>query len=721
MATGSLWDLRSKDRSPMRKSLVARARKRTTVRVAPDEWVIYGNPSLSDTRDSYTVTRVDGEWDCTCHGHDHGDTRARTGCSHITGAMLWLEENPDAVDVDGYSDLGAGSTDTGTSTGDDPERHEPAPLNLQPVLEGWDPSHLDPDHPPLPSQVLGPKDVELQGFDTYRPAQWQAIVEAVELFRTNTKVVFLSAPTGAGKTLISESVRRILGVRGIYTCTTKVLQDQVMRDFGYFAKLLKGRSNYPTLDQPTNQDLTAGDCTREKAALPACASCTGFSAWDRASGPTVYHCDWCHPAHQCPYEKAKWDAVRAQLAVLNTAYLLAETNRARGLFSKWPFVIIDEADKLEEELMRYVEVGVTPRMRKRLQIGLPAKKTVEEEWVAWARNAVRATDRWLQNRTPQLIPDVKARREERAVVRLREELLYVLEEEEDDQGDSFDRLSEGWVYTGYENKKEDWATVTFKPVMVRDYARDALWNHGDRFLLMSATFVSAQQMAYDLGLDDDEWEVVEVPSSFPPERRPIIPQTVAPVTAKTKDKAYPLIAESLRQIIDQHRGERILVHTVSYELTNYLYEQVRQPRVFRYTSAKDRNEALENYLGRKDGVLLAPSFDRGVDLHQDDCRVIVIAKVPFPYLGDKQVNKRAYGTGRQGKIWYAVQTIRTIIQMTGRGMRSADDWATTYILDEKFLDLYRQNRRLFPKWWSDAIVWDVNDPKWRDVLKSRTL
>lgn len=707
----------------MRKSLVDRARKRTTIRVAPDEWIIYGNASLGDSRDSYTVTNVDGEWDCTCHGHDHGEFRARSGCSHITGAMLWLEENPEAVDhlenptpapAPEYTDPGAGSTDTGTrTTGDDPERHGPAPPS-------FDPWHLDPDSPPLPSEVVGPKDVELQGFPTYRPAQWRAIVEAVELFRTGTKVVFLSAPTGAGKTLISESVRRILGVRGIYTCTTKVLQDQVMRDFGYFAKLLKGRANYPTLDDPTNPDLTAADCTREKASLPACGSCPG-SFWDSGSGSTTYHCDWCHPAHKCPYEQAKWAAVRAPLAVLNTAYLLAETNRSRGLFSKWPFVIIDEADKLEEELMRYVEVGVSPRMRKRLNIGLPSKKTVEEEWVSWARGAVRATDTWLNSRTRPLLPDVKQRREEKSVIRLRENLLYVLEEEEDNEGNRFDRLSDGWVYTGYENKKEDWATVTFKPVMVRDYARDTLWNHGDRFLLMSATFVSAQQMAYDLGLEDDEWDVVEVPSSFPPERRPVIPKTVAPVTNKTKDKAYPLLAESLRQIIDRHRGERILVHTVSYELTNYLYEKVYQPRVFRYTSSKDRDQALESYLKRKDGVLLAPSFDRGVDLHQDDCRVIVIAKVPFPYLGDKQVNKRAYATGRTGRIWYAVSTIRTIIQMTGRGMRSADDSCTTYILDEKFMDLYQQNRRLFPGWWSEAIVWDENDPRWRGVLKSRTL
>jgi len=91
---------------------------------------------------------------------------------------------------------------------------------------------------------------------------------------------------------------------------------------------------------------------------------------------------------------------------------------------------------------------------------------------------------------------------------------------------------------------------------------------------------------------------------------------------------------------------------------------------------------------------------------------VIVTKVPYPYLGDKQVKARTYGT-HDGNMWYAVQTIRAIAQMTGRGMRAVDDWCVSYILDSSFMDLYGPNRRLFPEWWSDAIVWDENDPKWR--------
>jgi Rad3-related DNA helicase len=116
-------------------------------------------------------------------------------------------------------------------------------------------------------------------------------------------------------------------------------------------------------------------------------------------------------------------------------------------------------------------------------------------------------------------------------------------------------------------------------------------------------------------------------------------------------------------------------------------------------------------------VILAPSFDRGIDLAGDDCRVIIIPKIPYPFLGDAQVNARLYRAGSSGRRWYVAQTIRTLCQMTGRAVRSEDDWAISYILDSAFSKLYAENKAMFPTWWRDAVVWDVNDPKWRVALE----
>jgi Rad3-related DNA helicase len=56
--------------------------------------------------------------------------------------------------------------------------------------------------------------------------------------------------------------------------------------------------------------------------------------------------------------------------------------------------------------------------------------------------------------------------------------------------------------------------------------------------------------------------------------------------------------------------------------------------------------------------------------------------------------------------------------MTGRGMRHKDDWNLSIILDRQFIKLYYDNQKLFPKWWREAVVFDENDPKWRDVIKN---
>ncbi|MDD5704186.1 MAG: helicase C-terminal domain-containing protein, partial [Dehalococcoidales bacterium] len=118
----------------------------------------------------------------------------------------------------------------------------------------------------------------------------------------------------------------------------------------------------------------------------------------------------------------------------------------------------------------------------------------------------------------------------------------------------------------------------------------------------------------------------------------------------------------------------------------------------------DRVQALERFkISKLPKVLLSPSMDRGVDLPGDQCRVVIIAKIPFGDLGDPQITKRVHAS-KDGNNWYIHKTIGKIIQMAGRGVRSKDDHADTYILDEQFNRVYTENRRMFPKWFRESIV-----------------
>lgn len=204
------------------------------------------------------------------------------------------------------------------------------------------------------------------------------------------------------------------------------------------------------------------------------------------------------------------------------------------------------------------------------------------------------------------------------------------------------------------------------------------------------------------------YSLVRSPSTFPPSLRPIYPYPIANVTHKNKEVAYPQITKALEIIAGRHLGDRILAHTVSYDLTRYIRTASTslKDRFVYYETSTDRQRAIKEYLAKPGAILLASSLDRGIDLPGDDCRAIVVCKIPYPNLGDKQVNARIHLPG--GQLWYNVQTVRKLVQMTGRGMRSVDDYCESYILDQQFVsNVWKKNKSLLPMWWKEAVVTNV--------------
>lgn len=639
-----------------REPLIARAERRT-VSDHDGSWIVAGDPKLGDAHPSYLIwlNPESHKYVCSCHASAWGDVREHKMCSHVLAVVFHRKRGP--VDQEA---AGVPGPDPGAVVGG------PTP----PALVAAAPAASAP-HPHDPRFGTPPLPVWVKAF---RSHQWAAVEEAVAHFLAGVRVVLVDAPTGSGKTLIGELIRRELAMKAIYTCTTKTLQDQVLADYPY-AKILKGRSNYPTLNHPDRfgpehgyDRITCEDCTKAPG-----------------SG-----CDFCFDTDACPYEIDKKAALTADLAVLNTAYLLAEANHV-GRFAKEPrLAIADECDELEGALMGFAQITVGPRDRARLNLDMPARKTVEAAWVEWLDAAVAAARAEVGTflRKPANPQQAKRKRKwERKV----QQLEFVRE----------GVAASGWIY---DHTKADW--VTFKPVTVDAMANDLLWRHAPRWLCMSATVISPEQMAAELGLTDGEYAYVSVPSTFPAERRPVRVVPKADLTYKTRDTEWPRAAAALQSILDRHPGESVLAHTQSYWLNNLLFDHLAAKKdrpILTYHDAHGREQALAAFRSIEGSVLLAPSLERGVSLDDEACRVVVVVKVPFPSTGDPQVSQRLHGTGRAGDVWYAVKTVRSLVQSTGRGMRHADDRCEIYILDKQFLRFYRRNGRLFPRWWKDAL------------------
>lgn len=502
-----------------------------------------------------------------------------------------------------------------------------------------------------------------------RPHQVDAVQQVVEAFRTN-KVVMLDAPTGSGKTLIAELVRRELEKQSLYVATDNSLVNQMARDFPY-AKVLKGRSNYTT---ELNSEMTCDDCTSRGPQAP---------------------CMWCNDFWSCPYQIAKREALLAPLAVTNTAYLLHEANKV-GKFSGRSLIVADEADTLESMLMGFVEYSISNRRIQDFEMEEPGKGIHKPTLVAWLKEfSQKVAVKFLAEQEPK-----KARRLE-ALKDDTDRLVWELEREiaKKQAGES-----EGKWIRNYDTK---YGGLHMKPVMVDSYGTRQLWRHGRLWLLMSATIISGDELANSLGLPLD-YTVVSVPMTFPVENRAVIMAPVANCTYKNMDQAVPRLVTAIARVMDKHPGDRILIHTVSYSLAKRLQDGLRRfpgisaRRIITYSDGRDREQVLAEYKRSAGCVMLAPSMDRGIDLPGDLCRVQVIAKVPFLSMGDTQVSRRTHLPG--GDLWYAVQAIRTLVQMTGRAVRSETDHAVTYIFDEQFSsNLWRKHKHLFPAWWRESV------------------
>jgi Rad3-related DNA helicase len=227
---------------------------------------------------------------------------------------------------------------------------------------------------------------------------------------------------------------------------------------------------------------------------------------------------------------------------------------------------------------------------------------------------------------------------------------------------------------------------------------------------MSATISPWRQLCYDLGINTADVEFIDTPSVFPVVRRLVHYCPAANMNHGNKEGEFPNLVIALDKILEQHPNEKGLIHCVSYSNVHQILKLTRYPQRMITHQESDRQSQLYRFVeSPMPLVLLSPSMERGIDLPYEHCRFIVIAKVPFPNLGDPQVAARLYRGKSAGQAWYAAATARRIVQATGRGMRSADDFCTSYILDSAFGDFYERNHAMFPRWWREALVMKGGD------------
>jgi ATP-dependent DNA helicase DinG len=520
-------------------------------------------------------------------------------------------------------------------------------------------------------------------FQAPRPGQMEIIAEIKDVIERGFPNIILEAGTGTGKSAVATTLARIYQPAYILTMT-KQLQSQYAEEFGY--PLVKGRNNFRCQDSGLEFSCDSGTCqtvpSAQKFACDYGISKSPFDggglAFQDAFGAPIYF----RSADRCQYWDQKALAVQSPITLMNYDYALLELNYVKH-FGRRSLMVLDEAHNLEDKLMRRLEVNLYNR-----RLDRDIKKTIPQEMMGYSEPQewmifIEAIYDSYQEINIKEIPKNRADRINRMKMNL-SDLLRNLEENPDN-----------WVVD------PSLGGVSFKPLRVDAYAEDRLFRYSDIRLFMSATILDQELFCNWLGINPEESYHLEIKSIFPPSSRPVHLQLVGNMSRRLIKRTAPKTLPILEKIIEHHKYEKGLIHTHNYKCQNYIIRNLKNPRLLGHTP-RNREYVLGEFESSKEPmILVSPSMSEGVDLPYEKCQFQVIYKIPFPYLGDKQINQRK----NLDPKWYAYKTIMTLLQAYGRGMRAEDDYCETYILDGNFRMLLRNPlyRDLVPSFFKEAI------------------
>ncbi len=520
-------------------------------------------------------------------------------------------------------------------------------------------------------------------FSEPRMGQLDIIQEIQQAIDNGSQYILLEAGTGTGKSAIATTLASIYQSAYILTMT-KQLQSQYGFQFGY--PLVKGRGNFSCKETGLEDGCDMGTCQttpgRQKFVCEFGISKSPFDggslAFEDAFDVPIYF----RSQDKCNYWRQKAKAVKSPITLMNYDYALLELNYVKH-FGKRRLMILDEAHNIENKLMQRLEVNIyDKRLEKDVNTIIPSSMLADEDPLDWILFLESIYDSYKEIAV-QKMPKNKADRINRTKLRLQE------------------------LLTNLEDKPDNWVVdpitggVSFKPLKVDMYATDRLFRHADICLFMSATILDQDLFCQWLGIDPEKTYNIQIKSPFPPSSRPIHLRIAGNMSQRSIQRTAPRSIPILKKIIEHHEHEKGLIHTHNYKCQRYIMNKIRNSRLIDHNTLNRESKLHQFEESEKSLVLVSPSMSEGVDLPYEKCQFQVIYKIPFPYLGDRQVSQRKLKDPK----WYAYKTVMTLIQAYGRGMRAEDDHCETYIIDGNIRMLFsnRLYRPLVPEFFKEAV------------------
>lgn len=508
-----------------------------------------------------------------------------------------------------------------------------------------------------------------------RFAHWrQDQVQAFNLILDSPKrFIALCMPTGSGKSLAYMAALHLQGGRGVALTSTKGLQDQIVEDFGSLGVWdVRGQRNY------------------------ACRAMQKEGEWAHlymGSGVPTVDEGPCHAGVQCTLKEAGcdyYDSIRigTQARILSTNYAawLAQRRYAQGL-GKADILVCDEAHQALDELSDSLTITVDKWLLGAVGLeSVPPQGSISD-WKQWAAYHAHRLKSKLEGMSKPISPsDLKYRKRCKAAARVLQQVadMGVGEWVEDHTADS-------WVFACVQPAK---------------YAEAMLWQGAKKVVLTSATLTPKTLTLLGIPLADAVlWEC---PSRFAVERRPVIHIPTCQVDMKMKPGHWDMWCARIDQVVSQRPAVKGIIHTVSYKRRDTLLARSKHAERFVTHESKTLLPQVQ-YFKKHPGDLwlVSPSIMTGWDFPGAQCRVQIIAKLPFPDTRSKVLKARC----EIDPDYMPYLTMQAFMQAVGRGMRSEQDWCETIVVDDHVKWFIWKYRKLAPHYFLQSFRTSLTLPK----------
>lgn len=510
-------------------------------------------------------------------------------------------------------------------------------------------------------QRLGPK------FAEPRPVQREILRQVMA---DRPKLALIEAPTGIGKSALALAYAELTNARLTAVLTATIsLQEQYSADFPDIV-ICKGRGNFPCEDN----GLTAaeGTCTVKKGVT--CGS---------------------------EYYEMRAKVKAANRIVANYSIYLNELFYTQSLFGhqnlRPDLLVCDEAHRLLDQLTSFETRTLDLDLAEKLWKMRFSDFGSLEDGKAWCREWGDKIADYAE--TAVIQQDKRARQ----WVKLKRQVEGIISAPDD-----LILLKSGRV-------------LEVSPLWPKKAAR-TLIRSAHNVILMSATLFGGHLLADLLGLnyaaevgwnaasmvDEPSYNYYTVPSPFPADRWPVHYRPVAALSKSAPTSAWDAMAEEIHRYVHEYHQTKGVIHVASGRQVEQLSRRVRdcvscRDRLVRPQSGVPRADTIDLYRRGPPGIwLIHYSVGEGEDFRDDLCRIQLVAKVPYPDLGDRLTKLRSDEPGL-GKKMYAAMTLNKLAQTAGRIMRHNKDFGETIILDANFKRLWTWNGQLAPSWFGPLL------------------